>query len=165
MELFEGRLPRSCVSLLRGKHFEVQEAGNCVDRIYESLQTDPATEMWLGRNVTGTLFENTSDYFQTPEAFSRMVKVSTVHPGIVLNINVYSTHTCPISSPTLWQCYLPNRLPQTSPRAGFPRLSGISHHLGCMYSQILGQFALNNKSIGSARIWSKKDLLTRLETC
>ncbi|CAG7959445.1 unnamed protein product [Penicillium salamii] len=74
VELFEGRLPRSCVSLLRGKHFEVQEAGNCVDRIYESLQTDPATEMWLGRNVTGTLFENTSDYFQTPEAFSRMVK-------------------------------------------------------------------------------------------
>ncbi|CAG8376167.1 unnamed protein product [Penicillium salamii] len=74
VELFEGRLPRSCVSLLRGKHFEVQEAGNCVDQIYESLQADPTTEMWLGRNVTGTLFENTSDYFQTPEAFSRMVK-------------------------------------------------------------------------------------------
>ncbi|CAG8007827.1 unnamed protein product [Penicillium olsonii] len=74
VELFEGRLPRSCVSLLRGKHFEVQEAGNCVDRIYESLQTDPTTQLWLGRNVTGTLFENTSDFFQTPEAFSRMVK-------------------------------------------------------------------------------------------
>ncbi|KAK9860295.1 hypothetical protein MYU51_010763 [Penicillium brevicompactum] len=74
VELFEGRLPRSCVALLRGKHFEVQEAGNCVDRIYESLQTDPATKLWIGRNVTNTLFENTSDYFQTPEAFSRMVK-------------------------------------------------------------------------------------------
>ncbi|CAI7574808.1 unnamed protein product [Penicillium crustosum] len=74
VELFEGRLPRSCVALLRGKHFEVQEAGNCVDRIYEALQTDPNTNLWLGRNVTSTLFENTSDYFQSPEAFSRMVK-------------------------------------------------------------------------------------------
>ncbi|KAJ5782221.1 Origin recognition complex subunit 3 [Penicillium paradoxum] len=74
IELFEGRLPRSCVALLQGKHFEVQEAGNCVDRIYESLQTDPDTQLWLGRNVTNTLFENTSDYFQSPEAFSRMFK-------------------------------------------------------------------------------------------
>ena len=76
VELFEGRLPRSCVALLQGKHFEVQEAGNCVDRIYESLQTDSNTKLWLGRNITSTLFENTSDYFQSPEAFSRMVKVS-----------------------------------------------------------------------------------------
>ncbi|KAJ5804253.1 uncharacterized protein N7518_000556 [Penicillium psychrosexuale] len=74
VELFEGRLPRSCVALLQGKHFEVQEAGNCVDRIYETLQTDSGTNLWLGRNVTNTLFENTSDYFQSPEAFSRMVK-------------------------------------------------------------------------------------------
>ncbi|KAJ5981619.1 hypothetical protein N7522_013247 [Penicillium canescens] len=74
VELFEGRLPRSCVALLQGKHFEVQEAGNCVDRIYESLQTDSNTKLWLGRNITSTLFENTSDYFQSPEAFSRMVK-------------------------------------------------------------------------------------------
>lgn len=78
VELFEGRLPRSCVSLLQGKHFEVQEAGNCVDRIYETLQTNPDANLWLGRNVTSTLFENTSDYFQSPEAFSRMVKVRTV---------------------------------------------------------------------------------------
>lgn len=85
VELFEGRLPRSCVALLRGKHFEVQEAGNCVDRIYESLQTDPATKLWIGRNVTNTLFENTSDYFQTPEAFSRMVKVSTNEPQCFAN--------------------------------------------------------------------------------
>ncbi|KAJ5121219.1 uncharacterized protein N7515_009180 [Penicillium bovifimosum] len=74
VELFEGRLPRSCVALLRGKHFEVQEAGNCVGRIYQSLQCDPDTQIWLGRNVTTTLFENTSDYFQSPEAFSRRVK-------------------------------------------------------------------------------------------
>lgn len=77
VELFEGRLPRSCVALLQGKHFEVQEAGNCVDRIYESLQADPKGRLWLGRNVTTTLLEKTHDYFQTPEAFSRMVKVNT----------------------------------------------------------------------------------------
>ncbi|KAJ5166564.1 uncharacterized protein N7482_005345 [Penicillium canariense] len=74
VELFEGRLPRACVSLLQGKHFEVQEAGNCVDRIYETLQTSPHGKLWLGRNITSTLLEKTSDYFQTPEAFSRMVK-------------------------------------------------------------------------------------------
>ncbi|OQE31442.1 hypothetical protein PENSTE_c001G01145 [Penicillium steckii] len=74
VELFEGRLPRSCVSLLQGKHFEVQDAGNCVDRIYETLQTDPNGKLWIGRNVTSTLFERASDFFLTPEAFSRMVK-------------------------------------------------------------------------------------------
>ncbi|KAJ5554460.1 hypothetical protein N7513_004419 [Penicillium frequentans] len=74
VELFEGRLPRSCVSLLQGKHFEVQEAGNCVDRIYEALQTSSDGRIWVGRNITSTLFEKATDYFQTPEAFSRMVK-------------------------------------------------------------------------------------------
>ncbi|KAJ5180417.1 hypothetical protein N7492_003627 [Penicillium capsulatum] len=74
VELFESRLPRSCVSLLQGKHFEVQEAGNSVDRIYEALQADPDGKLWLGRNITSTLFEKASDYFQTPEAFSRTVK-------------------------------------------------------------------------------------------
>ncbi|KAJ5915386.1 hypothetical protein N7466_011319 [Penicillium verhagenii] len=76
VELFEGRLPRSCVSLLQGKHFEVQEAGNCVDRIYEALQTSSDANIWVGRNITTMLFEKASDYFQTPEAFSRMVKYS-----------------------------------------------------------------------------------------
>ncbi|CAI7622566.1 unnamed protein product [Penicillium manginii] len=74
VELFETRLPRSCVSLLQGKHFELQDAGNCVDRIYEALQTNPNGKLWIGRNITSTLFERASDYFQTPEAFSRMVK-------------------------------------------------------------------------------------------
>ncbi|KAJ5082001.1 hypothetical protein N7532_011044 [Penicillium argentinense] len=74
VELFEGRLPRSCVSLLQGKHFEVQEAGNCVDRIYGALQAGTDNKLWLGRNITSTLFEKASDYFQTPETFSRMVK-------------------------------------------------------------------------------------------
>lgn len=92
VELFEGRLPRSCVALLRGKHFEVQEAGNCVDRIYETLQTDPDTNLWLGRNVTSTLFENTSDYFQSPEAFSRMVKVRTTPSGVRNRILIYTVY-------------------------------------------------------------------------
>lgn len=78
MELFEGRLPRSCVALHQGRHFEVQEAGNCVDRIYEALQADSNGKMWLGRNVTSTLFEKASDFFQTPVAFSRMVKVTSI---------------------------------------------------------------------------------------
>ncbi|GIK07460.1 hypothetical protein Aspvir_003126 [Aspergillus viridinutans] len=76
VELFEGRLPRSTVALLRGKYFEIHEASNCVDRIYERLQADPSGRFWLGRNITAVLFERSNDYFQTPEAFSRVIKYS-----------------------------------------------------------------------------------------
>lgn len=99
VELFESRLPRSCVSLLQGQHFEVQEAGNCVDRIYEALQADPEGKIWVGRNITSTLFEKASDYFQTPEAFSRMVKVNnllyfnTTVPNFLI-VCVYVTFLC-----------------------------------------------------------------------
>lgn len=75
IELFEGRLPRSSVALLRGKYFELHESSNCVDRIYDRLQAEPDGVFWLGRNITGVLFERSSDYFNTPEAFSRTVKV------------------------------------------------------------------------------------------
>ena len=75
IELFEGRLPRSSIALLRGKYFELHESSNCVDRIYDRLQAEPDGEFWLGRNITGVLFERSSDYFNTPEAFSRTVKV------------------------------------------------------------------------------------------
>ncbi|KAE8350770.1 origin recognition complex subunit 3 N-terminus-domain-containing protein [Aspergillus coremiiformis] len=74
VELFEGRLPRSSVALLRGRYFEIHGASNCVDRIYERLQGDQNGRFWLGRNITGILFEKSNDYFQTPEAFSRTVK-------------------------------------------------------------------------------------------
>ncbi|KAF7593855.1 hypothetical protein BBP40_010665 [Aspergillus hancockii] len=74
VELFEGRLPRSTVALLRGRYFEIHGASNCVDRIYERLQGDENGRFWMGRNITGLLFEKSNDYFQTPEAFSRTVK-------------------------------------------------------------------------------------------
>ncbi|KAE8376213.1 origin recognition complex subunit 3 N-terminus-domain-containing protein [Aspergillus bertholletiae] len=74
VELFEGRLPRSSVALLRGRYFEIHGASNCVDRMYERLQADQNGRFWLGRNITGVLFEKSNDYFQTPEAFSRTVK-------------------------------------------------------------------------------------------
>lgn len=135
VELFEGRLPRSCVALLRGKHFEVQEAGNCVDRIYESLQTNPTTQLWLGRNVTSTLFENTSDYFQTPEAFSRMVKVGifSIHFSHTL-LTGHSMHICLISSQILCQCFLASRMPRFSTKASFVRLFVTCHHSECKHT-------------------------------
>ncbi|PYH99525.1 origin recognition complex subunit [Aspergillus ellipticus CBS 707.79] len=74
VELFEGRLPRASVALLRGRYFELHEASNCVDRIYGKLQAEADGKFWLGRNITGALFEKSNDYFQTPEAFSRTVK-------------------------------------------------------------------------------------------
>ncbi|PWY72516.1 hypothetical protein BO94DRAFT_246713 [Aspergillus sclerotioniger CBS 115572] len=74
VELFEGRLPRSSVALLRGRYFEIHEASNCVDRIYGRLQAEQDGKLWLGRNITNVLFEKSNDSFQTPEAFSRTVK-------------------------------------------------------------------------------------------
>ncbi|RAL07454.1 putative origin recognition complex subunit 3 [Aspergillus homomorphus CBS 101889] len=74
VELFEGRLPRSTVALLRGRYFEIHEAKNCVDRIYGRIQAEQDGKFWLGRNITSVLFEKSSDSFQTPEAFSRTVK-------------------------------------------------------------------------------------------
>ncbi|RAH76418.1 origin recognition complex subunit [Aspergillus japonicus CBS 114.51] len=74
VELFEGRLPRSTVALLRGRYFEIHEASNCVDRIYGRIQAEQDGKFWLGRNITSVLFEKSSDSFQTPEAFSRTVK-------------------------------------------------------------------------------------------
>ncbi|KAL4913159.1 origin recognition complex subunit 3 N-terminus-domain-containing protein [Aspergillus aurantiobrunneus] len=73
VELFEGRLPRSSVSLLKGRYFELHGASNCVDHIYERIQAEGG-KFWFGRNITGVLFEKSSDYFQTPEAFCRTVK-------------------------------------------------------------------------------------------
>jgi origin recognition complex subunit 3 len=76
VELFEGRLPRSSVSLLKGRYFELHGASNCVDHIYERVQAEGG-RFWLGRNLTGVLFEKSNDYFQTPEAFCRTLKVGS----------------------------------------------------------------------------------------
>jgi hypothetical protein len=129
-------LPRSCVALLQGKHFEVQEAGNCVDRIYESLQTDSDTKLWLGRNITSTLFENTSDYFQSPEAFSRMVKVSTPLNDLKQDSHIrYSMHICLISLQTPWQCYLPIQIRVFSLEESSVKSSGTCRHSECKHLQ------------------------------
>ncbi|TQB74860.1 hypothetical protein MPDQ_004091 [Monascus purpureus] len=48
VELFEGRLPRSSAALLRGAQFEIHDAGDCVDRIYEAVQGENNSKLWLG---------------------------------------------------------------------------------------------------------------------
>lgn len=83
VELFEGRLPRSTVALIRGRYFEIQEASDCVDRMYQTLQAEDDGTFWIGRNMTGVLCERSSDYFQSPEGFIRMVKVRPVNSDIV----------------------------------------------------------------------------------
>lgn len=125
IELFEGRLPRSSVALLRGKYFELHESSNCVDRIYDRLQAEPDGELWLGRNITGVLFERSSDYFNTPEAFSRTVKVCRALVASVLSLTYCSTHICPISLRTHWQyCFQRTLLPNCL-TANYARQSGI----------------------------------------
>lgn len=107
VELFEGRLPRSSVSLLRGKYFELHGASNCVDHIYERIQAE-GENFWLGRNITGVLFEKSSDYFQTPEAFCRTVKVSwaSFRSRIFIANVMASTPICLIFSPIQLRYYL-----------------------------------------------------------
>ncbi|KAJ5902401.1 hypothetical protein N7495_002929 [Penicillium taxi] len=111
VELFEGRLPRSCVALLQGKHFEVHEAGNCVDRIYETLQTHSNEKLWIGRNITGTLIEKTTDYFQTPEAFSRMVKYAYMSHFFANPLAILLGGSIPSSLPQSLFCEAIRNLP------------------------------------------------------
>ena len=113
VELFEGRLPRSTVSLIKGKYFEIHEASNCVDHMYEALQAGGDSKFWLGRNITGILFERSSDVFQSPEGFIRMVKVCFfyINPFQVFMVDTRSTCICHTSLPTrylyCWQTNCP----------------------------------------------------------
>lgn len=86
--------------MIRGKYFEIHEASNCVDRMYEALQAESDTGLWIGRNITGVLFERSSDFFQSPEGFIRMVKVCYI-PGqiffvlmLTLLVRLYVTFLC-----------------------------------------------------------------------
>ncbi|CAL5868663.1 uncharacterized protein PFLUO_LOCUS2890 [Penicillium psychrofluorescens] len=100
VEIFQSRLPRSCVALLQGKHFEVQEAGNCADKIYEMLQLREGSRLRLGRNISATLFEKSSDYFQSPEAFSHMLKYAYMSHFFANPLSVLLAAPAPtISSP------------------------------------------------------------------
>lgn len=74
-ELFESRLPRSIAALLKGKRFKIHDAGDSIDRIYDSVQTDESSRLWLGHQVSASLFDKSRDYFHSPEGFSRKVKV------------------------------------------------------------------------------------------
>lgn len=75
VELFESRLSRSTVGLLRGKQFEIQEAEGAIDRIFETLQTGAETKLWLGPHLSSSLIEKARDHFQSPQGFIREVKV------------------------------------------------------------------------------------------
>ncbi|GAD92657.1 origin recognition complex subunit [Paecilomyces variotii No. 5] len=73
-ELFEDRLPRSTVSLLQGKHFEISGVGDSIHRLYESVQTNKENRLWLGPQISKVLLERSGNYFQSLETFGRMVK-------------------------------------------------------------------------------------------
>jgi len=96
VELFEARLPRSSIALLKGRFFELHEASNCVDHIYERIQAE-CGKLWLGRTLTSVLFEKSSDHFQTPESFCRTVKVSSrylliYYPKLMSSKYAYMSH-------------------------------------------------------------------------
>ncbi|KAL4940525.1 hypothetical protein BDV06DRAFT_196523 [Aspergillus oleicola] len=94
VELFEGRMPRSSVSLLKGRYFELHGASNCIDHIYERIQSEGG-KFWLGRNLTGVLFEKSSDYFQTPEAFCRTVKYAYMSHFFANPVSVFLADDIP----------------------------------------------------------------------
>ncbi|CRG92193.1 Origin recognition complex subunit 3 [Talaromyces islandicus] len=74
VEILESKFPRSIVASLQGQHFEIHDAGDAVDRIYETLQTSSSTQLWLGPHLSRSLFERSRDYFQSPEEFIREAK-------------------------------------------------------------------------------------------
>ncbi|KAL1867592.1 Origin recognition complex subunit 3 [Paecilomyces lecythidis] len=73
-ELFEDRLPRSTVSLLQGKHFEISGVADSIHRLYESVQTNKENRLWLGPQISKVLLERSGNYFQSLETFGHMVK-------------------------------------------------------------------------------------------
>lgn len=74
-ELFEGRLPRSTAGLLQGKKFKIHDVGDAINRIYDSIQMGDGSRLWLGHQISASLFDRSRDYFHSPEGFSRKVKV------------------------------------------------------------------------------------------
>lgn len=75
VDLFEGRLPRPTVNLLQGRHFEVQDSDNSVDRIFAALQNHEDSGPRLGHGVSKWIVQCSRDHFQSPERFKAAVKV------------------------------------------------------------------------------------------
>ncbi|PGH18495.1 hypothetical protein AJ80_04465 [Polytolypa hystricis UAMH7299] len=72
--IFEGKLPRSVANTLQGRRFGLHDSGQCVDRVFASLQTRVDGKLWLGHNVSRILLEKSKDYFHSPETFGNSMK-------------------------------------------------------------------------------------------
>ncbi|TPX25054.1 hypothetical protein DIZ76_010503 [Coccidioides immitis] len=74
VDLFESRLPRSSVSLLQGRCFDIRDSVDSIQRIFFDLETCPDGTLWLGHRVSNLLVEQSEDHFQSPERFSSSLK-------------------------------------------------------------------------------------------
>ncbi|OJJ46290.1 hypothetical protein ASPZODRAFT_133320 [Penicilliopsis zonata CBS 506.65] len=104
VEIFESRLPRSSVALLRGKHFEIHEMGDCVDRIYEAIQADQDAKLWVGHNVTAAVFERWTDHFQSPETFINTLKYSYMSHFFANPLTALLADSVPANPPSTVLC-------------------------------------------------------------
>ena len=73
-ELFEARLPKRIVSLLRGTVFEISTKIDSLYNIYQTVQDAPETQLWLGPTLSNILLERSKDQDESPEGFARSMR-------------------------------------------------------------------------------------------
>jgi origin recognition complex subunit 3 len=69
-ELFEARLPKRTVKLLQGRVFDISLQDDSLYSIYQTVQDDPATKLWLGPALSSILLERSKDQDESPESFA-----------------------------------------------------------------------------------------------
>lgn len=69
-ELFEARLPKATVKRLDGTIFDVSPPDDSLYKIYQTVQDDPASKIWLGPALSSTLSERPTDQDESPESFA-----------------------------------------------------------------------------------------------
>jgi len=69
-ELFEARLPKRIVRLLQARTFDISPKNDSLYNVYQTVQDDPATKLWLGPALSNILLERSKDQDQSPESFA-----------------------------------------------------------------------------------------------
>jgi origin recognition complex subunit 3 len=74
VELFEARLPKGIVKLLQARIFDISPKDDSLYNVYQTVQDDPATKLWLGPALSNILLERSKDQDQPPESFAGSIR-------------------------------------------------------------------------------------------
>lgn len=70
-ELFEARLPKTITRLLDGKAFDISPRNDTFHNVYQCVQNDPGTKLWLGPGLSSVLLGRSQDQDESPDSFAR----------------------------------------------------------------------------------------------